>query len=59
MPRLAGGTEVPTSAVAIGTMPPPPMAWMMRAMISIGKLPTSCESPQSSEPSPNSAIAIR
>jgi hypothetical protein len=59
MPRFSRGTSVPISAVAIGRMPPPPIAWIARAPISIAKLPVSCDSPQAREPRPNSAIEIR
>ena len=59
MPRRSGGTDVPNSAVAIGTMPPPPIAWIARAMMSISKLPKSWLRPHSSEPSPNSVMLSR
>ncbi len=59
MPRFSGGTEVPNSAVAIGMMPPPPMAWIARARSAISKLPTLWLSPHSSEPTPNSVMLSR
>jgi len=59
MPRFSGGTDVPNSAVAIGTMPPPPIAWMARAMMSISKLPTSWLRPHNSDPTPNRVMLSR
>ena len=58
-PRRSAGTAVPISAVAMGRMPPPPIAWMAREAISMPKLPTSWERPHSSEPMPNRAIESR
>ena len=50
---------VPNSAVATGTMPPPPTACTARAPNSIQKLPTSCARPHKSDPAPNSAMLTR
>ena len=35
MPRFSRGTAVPMSAVAMGRMPPAPIAWMAREAMSI------------------------
>jgi len=59
MPRFSMGTSVPISAVAIGRMPPPPTAWTALAMISIGKLPRSCDSPQARLPRPKRRMLTR
>ena len=58
-PRFSGGNVVPNSAVATGTMPPPPTACTARAANSIQKLPTSCANPHRSDPPPNSRMLAR
>ena len=58
-PRFSGGNVVPNSAVATGTMPPPPTACTARAANSIQKLPTSCANPHRSDPTPNSRMLAR
>ena len=59
MPRFCGGNAVPNSAVAMGRMPPPPMACTARATSRREKLFKSCESPQNSEPNPKRRMLTR
>ena len=56
IPLLSGGKLVPNSAVAIGIMPPPPIACTALAIISIVKLSNMLDNPQNSEPMPNKVM---
>jgi len=59
VPRFSSGKVVPNSAVATGTIPPPPVACITLEIRSSEKLPAFCESPHKSEPKPKRVIDVR